>query len=47
MIWFFLAGWISGAAFMIMYARHWMRKHTKVIKLPLIDEENENEQKDI
>lgn len=32
MIWFFIAGWISGAVFMILYARWWVYKHTKFIR---------------
>lgn len=31
MVWFFLAGWISGAVFMVLYARWWVHKHTKRI----------------
>ena len=27
MIWFFLAGWVSGAVFMILYARWWVHRH--------------------
>lgn len=27
LIWFFLAGWISGAVFMILYARWWVHRH--------------------
>ena len=31
LIWFFLAGWVSGAVFMVLYAGWWVRKHiTKV-----------------
>jgi len=31
MIWFFLAGWISGAVFIVLYAGWWVRRHmTKV-----------------
>ena len=42
MIWFFLAGWISGAVFMVLYARHWVTKHT-VVKLPPLNEKEEDE----
>ena len=31
MIWFFLAGWISGAVFMVMYAKWWIHRHTKKV----------------
>lgn len=31
MIWFFLAGWIAGAAFMVLYAGWWVRKHIKKV----------------
>ena len=27
MIWFFIAGWIAGAAFVVMIAGWWVRKH--------------------
>ncbi len=27
MIWFFIAGWISGAVAMVMFASWWVRKH--------------------
>lgn len=27
MIWFFIAGWIAGAAFMVLYARWWVKTH--------------------
>ena len=30
MIWYYLAGFISGAVGMIMYAHWWMRRHTVV-----------------
>lgn len=44
MIWFFLAGWISGAVFMVLYARWWVHKHT-VTKI-YIDKEDEEEKSD-
>lgn len=28
MIWFFLAGFIAGAAGTVMYAHHWIVRHT-------------------
>ena len=28
MIWYFIAGWISGAVAMMMYFKWWVRKHT-------------------
>lgn len=31
MIWFFIAGWIAGAVFVVMYAHWWIKKHAKVI----------------
>ena len=31
MIWFFLAGWISGAVFMVLYAHWWMHKHMRKV----------------
>ena len=31
MIWFFLAGWVAGAVFMVMYAHWWMRRHMKKV----------------
>lgn len=40
MFWFYLAGFISGAAGVMMYAHYWVKKHTVTIKLPL----NENEE---
>ena len=43
MIWFFLAGWISGAVFMILYARWWVRKHTRVVDIHQTEEEKKNE----
>lgn len=46
MIWFFIAGWISGAVFMVMYAKHWVQKHTRVIKLPRLNEEQKEEKSD-
>lgn len=45
MIWFFIAGFISGAAGMILYAHWWMRNHTTVIKLPPDEEEINEEDK--
>lgn len=47
MIWFFFGGWICGAVFMVMYAHYWVEKHTKVIKLPKLNEENNNEQEKV
>ena len=44
MIWFFLAGWISGAVFMVLYARWWVHKHT-VAKI-YFDKEDEEEKSD-
>ena len=44
MIWFFIAGWISGAVAMFMYANWWVRKHMVTIKLPPLNEEKENEE---
>ena len=44
MIWFFIAGFISGAAGMILYAHWWMGKHTTVIRLTPEDEDNKNEE---
>lgn len=31
MIWFFLAGWVSGAVFMVMYAKWWITRHAKKV----------------
>lgn len=31
MVWFFIAGWISGAVFMVLYARWWVHKHIKKV----------------
>ena len=46
MVWFFLAGWISGAVFMVLYANHWIRKHAKKVSpeelLREIDEKEED-----
>ena len=44
MIWYFIAGWISGAVAMVMYANYWVHKHSVVVKIPPVDkEEKENE----
>lgn len=37
MIWYFLAGWISGAVGMVMYSRWWVRKHTVRIMCNTLD----------
>lgn len=37
MIWFFLAGMISGAVGTIMYARWWIEKHTTRITREELD----------
>lgn len=45
MIWFFIAGFISGAVGVVMYARWWMHKHTKVITADeLVREMNKEEE---
>ena len=31
MIWFFIAGWISGAVFMVMFASWWIKRHMKKV----------------
>ena len=43
MIWFFIAGFISGVVGMMMYAHYWVKKHTVTIKLPPLNEEEEDE----
>jgi len=37
MIWFFIAGWISGAVAMVMYSKWWVRKHTVRIMCNTLD----------
>ena len=37
MIWYYLAGFISGAVFMVMYSRWWVRKHTVRIMCNTLD----------
>lgn len=46
MIWFYIAGFISGAVGMILYANWWMRKHATVIKIPKEEMEDEHDEKD-
>ena len=46
MIWFFLAGFISGAVGMILYANWWMHRHTKVIRIPKKYMEDEHDERD-
>ena len=46
MIWFFIAGFISGAVGMILYANWWMRKRTKVIKIPKEKMEDKHDERD-
>ena len=46
MIWFFLAGFISGAVGMVMLATWWMRRHATVIRLTPDDEEDADGQKE-
>lgn len=41
MIWFFLAGWIAGAAAVVMLLGWWARTHMKVIDVT--DEEEKEE----
>ena len=43
MIWFFIAGWIAGAVFMVLYAHHWVHKHTNVVKLPPLEERGDDD----
>jgi len=33
MIWFFIAGWIAGAVFMILFAGWWMKTHAKRVSV--------------
>lgn len=33
MIWFFIAGWIAGAVFMILFAGWWMKTHVKRVSV--------------
>lgn len=44
MLWFFLAGMISGAVGTVMYANYWIRKHAQVIKLPPLNEEEKTDE---
>lgn len=30
-IWFFIAGWIAGAVFVVMFATWWMKRHVKKV----------------
>lgn len=43
MIWFYLAGFISGAAGVMMYAHYWIKRHTVTIKLQPLNENEEDE----
>ena len=46
MIWFYLAGFISGAVGMVVYAHWWMYRHTKVVVTDeAIREKNNEEEK--
>lgn len=53
MIWFFLAGFISGAVGMVLFAGWWIRKHAKRIEVDhddlvrLIHEERHTEEGDM
>lgn len=42
MIWFFIAGWIAGSVFMILYAHEWVHRHSETI---LLKKEEEKEEK--
>ena len=45
MIWYFIAGFISGAVGVVMYAHWWIHKHTKVITTDeLVREMNKEEE---
>lgn len=33
MIWFFIAGWIAGAVFMILFAGWWIKTHAKRVSV--------------
>ena len=46
MIWFFLAGFISGWAGCILHAHYWVKKHTVTIKIPANKENKEEESHD-
>ena len=39
MIWFYLAGWISGAATVVMVIRLWAYKHGTVVRVSEEDKE--------
>ena len=41
MLWMFLAGYISGAVGVVLYSHYWIRKHTKVVKMPPLNENEE------
>ena len=42
-IWYFLAGFISGAVGMVLVATNWVRKHTMVVKITEEEEVFEND----
>ena len=42
MIWFFLAGFISGVVGTVMYAEHWIRKRTTVVRMEKKEKEDES-----
>ena len=46
MIWFFLAGWISGAVFMLMYSTHCVHKHATEVRINLTNDERGHQDKD-
>lgn len=46
MIWFFLAGFISGAVGVMMYAHWWMRRHATVIHMREMEEFDDEEEED-
>lgn len=45
MIWYFLAGFISGAVGVVVYAHLWMQKHATVIRMEdILNNSNDTEE---
>ena len=46
MIWFFLAGFISGAVGMVLFARWWIPKHSTDVRIHNEEKENDSDGRD-
>ena len=46
MVWFFLAGWIAGAVWMVLFAKWWITKHAKRVTFDELKEEFEEKEED-